>query len=83
MSPADTKDVRTKEDLAAFIALVTEDYAKNGSEWENPDLPRFLDALQAWLKVSDNYYRNMDIDIQLVTPWRRMADAIAAARIYE
>lgn len=83
MSPLDTEKIKTREDLGAFIALIAKDYARNGEQWENTDLPNFLDALQAWLESSDNYYRNMEIDIHTVSPWRRLADALAAARIYE
>ena len=83
MTPRDTENIKTEQDLAAFVGRILDDYSKNGKQWENSDLPTFLDALQAWLESSDGYYKNMKIDIETVSPWRRVADALAAARIYE
>ena len=83
MTPLDTAKVSTKEEFAAFLDQVLLDYSKHGASWENPDLPRFIEAIQAWLLDSDGYYRNQKIDISSVKPWRRIADAVAAARIYE
>lgn len=83
MSPDQTAQIATKKQFTQFVAQLNEDYARNGKDWENQDLARFLDALHAWLESSDGYYRNRKIDIQTVTPWRRLADALAAARAYE
>lgn len=83
MSPLDTSKISSKEELAQFVNALRRDYAKRGSDWENPDLPRFLDAFQACLEVSDRYYTNVKEDPASVSPYRRIADAFAAARIYE
>ena len=83
MSPLDTAKISTKEEFAAFLGEVLADYTKDGANWENPDLPRFLEALQAWLRDSEGYYRNQKIDLPSVKPWRQIADAVAAARNYE
>jgi hypothetical protein len=83
MTPLDTAKISTMEEFAAFIDQVRADFSAHGDRWENPDLPRFLEALQAWLRDSDGYYKNQKIDISSVKPWRQIADAIAAARIYE
>ena len=83
MSPLDTSKISSKEELAEFVSLLMRDHAENGHEWENPDLPRYLEALQAWLEVSDRYYVNVKEDPASISPYRRIADALGAARIYE
>ncbi len=83
MSPRDTSGISSKEELAEFVGTLLRDYKTRGPEWENPDLPRYLEALQAWLEVSDRYYVNMNEDPAGISPYRRVADALAAARIYE
>lgn len=83
MTPDDTKDIATREDLIAFLDIVRDDFEKNGQNWENHDIPTFIEAFQAWLGSSKNYYRNVGIDMATVSPWKEMADAFAAARIYE
>lgn len=83
MTPADTANIKTKGDLVAFIGRVREDLAQNGHTWENQDLSSFLEAFQAWLDSGENFYKNQDIPLETVTPWKQIADAFAAARIYE
>jgi len=83
ITPEDTANVRSKEDLAVFLALVLRDYAQHGDQWENRDLPSFIEALQRWLEDSDGYYANQNEEVGSVSPWRHIADAVAAARIYE
>jgi hypothetical protein len=83
MTPEDTDHIKTKEDLIAFLDLVRRDLKENRKNWENEDLASFLDAFQAWLGSSANYYRNTGINTASVTPWKEVADAFAAARIYE
>ena len=83
MNPKNTAKIASRDDLAAFIDRMLKDYSKSGTEWENRDIPSFLEAFQAWLQASDNYYNNQNIDLSSVNPWRRIGDAFAAARIYE
>ena len=83
MSPHDTSKISSKEELAEFVGMLLRDHAQHGRDWENPDLPRYLEALQAWLEVSDHYYANVKEDPASISPYRRIADALAAARIYE
>ncbi len=83
MTPEDTAQIATKEDLIAFLDRLLADYQQNGTKWENQDLPTFIEAFQAWLGSSERYYRNQRIERSSVTPWKEVADAFAAARIYE
>ena len=83
MKPEDIANIASRDDLADFIDRMLKDYSTGGGEWENQDIPSFLEAFQAWLQASDGYYNNQNIDLSSVNPWRRIGDAFAAARIYE
>ncbi len=83
MTLSDTEIIASKEDLANFLTKMLADYSSHGEEWENQDIPSFLEAFQAWLLASDNFYKNQHVNHNEVNPWRRMGDALAAARIYE
>lgn len=83
MTPDDTAHITSKADLIAFLDLVLADYSENGRAWENQDIPTFIEAFQAWLGSSGNYYKNQKIDMASVTPWKEIGDAFATARIYE
>ena len=62
MTTTDTAVIASKEDLSDFITQVLADYSSSGKEWENQDIPSFLEALQAWLLASDNFYKNQNLD---------------------
>jgi hypothetical protein len=83
MTPQDTAHIATKEDLVAVLDHMRSDCLQNRQTWENQDILSFLEAFQAWLGSSKNYYKNQQIDMASVTPWKEIADALAAARIYE
>jgi hypothetical protein len=83
MTPADTEQIKTKDDLIAFLDMVRDDFSRSGHTWENQDIPSFLEAFQAWLGSSEHCYKNQNIPLETVTPWKQIADAFAAARIYE
>jgi hypothetical protein len=83
MTPEDTKHIASREDLIAFLDTIRDDFEKNGQYWENQDILTFIEAFQAWLVDSKYYYKNVRIDSATVSPWKEVADAFAAARIYE
>ena len=83
MTPADTAHIKTKDDLISFLDKVREDFSQSGHTWENLDIASFLEAFQSWLGSSEHYYKNQSIPLETVTPWKQIADAFAAARIYE
>jgi hypothetical protein len=67
-------------DRASFVEYVTQlrrelDDPARSAEWENTDLPSFLDAMAAWARD----WR----DQPEANPWRHAADVITAATIYE
>jgi hypothetical protein len=75
--------VRTREDLVAFIEAFNSDFVVDGGSWENSDLPSFLEAMTAWSKDMEGFYKNRGEDIASVSPWRMLADLLMAARVYE
>lgn len=75
--------VRTREDLAAFVAELKADFTANPGDWTNPDLASFLDAMASWIEDMDGYYRNTGQNMSALPPWRIVADVLMAARIYE
>ena len=74
---------KTKEDLAAFIAALRLDLAANPEEWENHTLERFLEAMEAWIRDMDGYFKNMGQPVVDVPNWRTLADILYASKIYE
>ncbi len=83
MTANESSKVSSKEELAAYLDVILRDHAQNGKKWENRDFPSFIEALQRWLEDSDGYYENRKEDAATISPWRRVADDIAAARIYK
>jgi XTP/dITP diphosphohydrolase len=71
---AAARNLSTKAELITFIANLRADLARHGEAWENPNLPRYLEAVQTWL--SDN-------DIPDEPKWRTIAMALLAASQYE
>ncbi|MBS2024110.1 MAG: hypothetical protein JST92_17035 [Deltaproteobacteria bacterium] len=83
MSVPDPNDVRTYRDLAEFVRRLAADLEAHPADWENPDLPRFLEAMGAWIGSLEGYYRNQGGAIPLHPSWRTFAEILAASRIYE
>ena len=53
MSFERVRDIQTKEDLADFVGEFREGLVLNPHDWENPDLERFLAAMEAWSRSID------------------------------
>ncbi|MEU6841410.1 hypothetical protein ABZ930_05980 [Streptomyces sp. NPDC046716] len=75
--------VNSRDDLAAFVRALHRNHAEDGSSWENPDLPRFLEALSAWIDDADGWYRNSGCEVPADGDWRFFARALMAATVYE
>jgi hypothetical protein len=69
----DVERVTNHEDLARYIEALHEALV-NGAEWENDTLPRFLDAMAAWVRDSPTLEN---------ASWTYFANALGAATIYE
>ncbi len=70
--------VNSKETFLEFVAALRADWELRGRapEWENPDLGRFLEAMQAWAD-------DMGERVPSSPSWRTFADMLYAAKIYE
>jgi len=83
--------VDSKETFLEFVAALRADWEASRAEesaypsspysadargWENPDLGRFLEAMQAWTE-------DMSARVAAQPSWRTFADMLMAAKIYE
>jgi hypothetical protein len=69
-------------DRLAGVVRALADEATEGSRWENDSLPRYLDALAAWLADADGYYVNNG-RVPPSNSWDIMEDAVRAAAVYK
>jgi hypothetical protein len=76
-------EVSSKEDLADFIEAMREDLLKDPTQWENATLDRFLEAMAAWVRAMDNFYRNTGKQPIETPTWSVFADILLAAKMYE
>jgi predicted Ser/Thr protein kinase len=79
----DLSKIVSKEDLADFIETLRDNFVQSSSEWENPTMDRYLDAMAAWVRDMDGYYRNAGENPPIQPTWRTVADILVAAKIYE
>lgn len=68
---AAASSLSTKEELVTFIRALRDDLANNESAWENPTLPRFLQAFEATLANRAPSAAEV--------PWRTLANALLKA----
>jgi hypothetical protein len=81
--------IDSREELAAFIKSLAQDFNVNRDAWQNVSVGSFLDAMAAWLESAGSWANNMkkyrpdwwmDVD---VPSWHLMARALDVARTYE
>ena len=77
------KDIETKEDFINFVNLLKNDFIKNKNNWENITLFDYLNAIEAWTKDMEGYYKNTNQYIPKNIPWKIFADILYAGTIYE
>ena len=70
------QSVTSKTEFIQFVAELRQDLAQNPTEWENPTLERFLEAMAAWLQ--DTRQRPAE-DLS----WHFLAQLLIAASSYE
>ncbi|MEU6272987.1 hypothetical protein ABZ871_11315 [Streptomyces populi] len=76
-------EIRTRDELVAFVRDLHQDYLQRGHDWENHTLDRFLEALAAWMAGSDGWYRNFGKELPANGDWTFIARAFNAATVYE
>ncbi|MEY4591066.1 MAG: hypothetical protein RL497_3142 [Pseudomonadota bacterium] len=73
----------TKEDFSKFVFGMLDDFRSDSANWENQDLPSFLEAIAAWSKDMDGFYANQGRAIPKDINWKVFAEILYAARVYE
>lgn len=73
----------TREDFVTFLQGLEQDFRNNANDWENKDLPSFLDALGRWVEDMDGYYLNHGQPVPKELTWKVLCDIFEAAKIYE
>ena len=77
------KRVRTREDLAKFVADLRSHINTHVENWENPFLEIFLEAMVAWLAAKDRLEKNQSGHSAEDLTWKAVAETLYAAKIYE
>jgi hypothetical protein len=77
------EQLQSREDFAAFVRALAADLQKNPDQWENPDLPAFLEAMSAWVEDTEKYYQNREERMPDQPSWRTLGQILLAARVYE
>jgi hypothetical protein len=78
------ESVTTRLSLAFFVDRLHANFQSSPSEWENPTLERFLEALSAYLRDVPGYLENVLSPVDPERPsWELFALALAGARAYE
>ncbi|MEZ2601834.1 DUF7660 family protein [Kluyvera intermedia] len=77
------KEINTREDLIELIEFLSSNAKNNLSEWENKDLPSYLESMASWIEDMDGYYLNQKLPVPENVNWAFIADILIAARVYE
>jgi hypothetical protein len=76
--------VNNQDTFVEFLRLFRENLAKNSSEWENGNLNDFLEAMERYTEDIQGFYDNTrQIEDAKEASWKRFADIMRGARIYE
>ena len=75
--------INTREDLVNFIEVLAKESSSNSKNWENKDLPSFLEAMAAWIEDMDGYYQNKGESVPSQPSWKIIGEILKAATIYE
>ena len=74
--------VKTREDLAKFVDLLSRDLRAHTETWENNDLYNFLQALSGWIFDMDGYFHNQGLEEPTDPSWGLVGEMLLAARVY-
>ena len=74
------ESVKNKEQFVNFLQAFIDDYENNKQEWENPDLGRYLEAMERFLHDSTEKSMNK---IDFTPSWSLFAKIMITASIYE
>ena len=72
-----------RAEFIAIVRIIQNEAEQSPVPFPNGELALFLEALSGWVEDMDGYYRNRGEIPPVNVPWRVMADALRAARVYE
>lgn len=78
-----TKEINTKENFIQFLEFLSSNARNNMSEWENKDLPSYIESMASWVEDMEGYYLNQNLSVPENVNWTFIADILMAARVYE
>ena len=73
----------SRKDFVEFVRTLAEQCRSRPEEWENRDLPSYLEAMAAWVEDMDGYYQNRGEAMPDQPSWKTLEDILQAARVYE
>jgi hypothetical protein len=75
--------VSSRIDAAGIVSQMLNDLRAHPTDWENPTLERFLDALAASLEVLPGVYAHRGEQFPAQPTWKLLAEALFMASGYE
>lgn len=79
-----SNSIESKKDFESFLAHLLADFKNNANDWENNTLENFLEALHAYTKDVEGYYKNMNIPFdENNLSWKIFAQLLLGAKVYE
>jgi len=75
--------IHTRADFIGFLHTLRGQLQRRPEEWENRDLPAYLDALTAWVEDMEGYYKNRGETVPDQPTWKTLGQILLAAKVYE
>src|SRR4051812_44304745 len=73
--------VASKQDFIRLVRELAEQHRQKPQEWENRDLPSYLEALAAWVEDMEGFYANQGQPLPDPPGWGTLGQALLAARV--
>lgn len=77
------ENIVTRDDLVLFIRTLVSESFSASKNWQNADLPSFLEAMAAWIEDMDGYYQSRGEPTPCQPSWKTLGEILKAATIYE
>lgn len=74
------EQVKDKESFVEFLQALSEDLSSNKEGWENLELERYLEAMERFLRDSQDGSANR---VDFTPSWNLFAKIMIAASLYE
>jgi hypothetical protein len=75
--------IQSHPDFVAFAHALVKNLKEKPEEWENRDLPSFLEALVAWVEDMYGYFQAKGDSLPLQASWKMLGEIFLAAKVYE